>query len=484
MGGCPCLSSIYAERKEEMRSYLKATVGVVLIVCAFIVCQRGSSATGQTSPDGTRVADEQTPEGATFEGKTATEWFTAVSDRTEEYGHARLALVVMGESALSAICSAMDHENARVRHEAATIFMRLADIGISDEASIGKLKAGVRDSDALVRMCAVQALSRLEAWTVEDVPMLIEFLQNKSEHDATLWSGYGALGSLGQESPQAVVPALIRVLNEGTLRDKRHTAVALGIIGPKAALAIPDLVETLKDVKEPASKSTWISMNSSAYVAADTAEALGKIGILAKDALPVLEELKSEGPTWVRARAHYAIAKITGQPRPHVEAMIRTLQSDVPDRHYAAEFLGELCAEPDLAVPALITALEERSTARVYAIRALARFGGSAKAAVPALIELLDVQHMELPLDVAIALGSISGERHVVEALKAHLKGQNFFTRYGCLEALARLAPQSHEAREAVEAATRSEDKDLRLEALLKLKKHQVHKNKISNRNR
>lgn len=458
-----------------MVRHSEAKFVLALATCILAVWQAGGCAIDQLPNDGAKGSESQTDGEAVFEGRSAKEWFDAVSSRTAEYGYACLALQAMGKSALPAICPAMSHKDVQVRQEAAQLLEDLADLGVWNEASVSELRAALSDPDALMRMYAVEGLSRSQSWVADDVPMLIKLLQNPTELDGTLWAGYGALGSLGQRSPEVVVPALIGVLREGTLWDKRHAACALGLIGPKAAPAVPALIETLKDVADAALKSAWIDDTSEEYVAGEAAVALGRIGAASKGAVPQLEGLTRGGPRRLRARAHYAIAKITGHTRPQVEAMIRILQSHAPDRFEAAEMLGELSAEPDLAVPALIAALKDSDT-RHGAVTGLAGFKGNAKAAVPALVALLDDNEMEFPLGVALTLASISNERAVVKALELHLNDENFFTKYGCLTALAVLAPASREAHDLVEALTRSEDRELRLQALLALKCGQMRR--------
>ena len=179
--------------------------------------------------------------------------------------------------------------------------------------------------------CDYEATFRLLAHCGKPaVPALVDFAENA--HDPFHRSH--ALCALREIGPQAAeaVPALIRMLNERREdEDSEATADALGGIGPGARAAVPALEKLLADddkrIRSASARAlSRIDPTVVAAVAAlvealdsesaaDACESLGRMGSVARAALPALEEKvwqwKADGK--LRAAAAAALKKIRGQ---------------------------------------------------------------------------------------------------------------------------------------------------------------------------
>jgi len=158
------------------------------------------------------------------------------------------------------------------------------------------------------------------------------------------------------------VPDLVKALKNGKPGERVIAAEALGELGPKAAGAIPGLVEVIRDTPTPdPSEPEWSREESAAhFLLMASWDALECIG---PKAVPALIDLLAHQDVEIRGRAAAAL-----------------------------EVIGAGAAD---AVPALIKRLNEGENQWVYlnALKALAAIGPKAEAAVPTLIKtVLDPQ--------------------------------------------------------------------------------------------
>ncbi|MEW6357957.1 MAG: pentapeptide repeat-containing protein [Planctomycetota bacterium] len=107
---------------------------------------------------------------------------------------------------------------------------------------------GVTDADL------VRKVEPLVERSVDPLAVLQELARDSVVHNAKLSyiGGAGAdvpEGVAGASGVQAEVKRLIQALNSGDWHARWSAAVALGQIGPDAALAVPDLIECMKDEK-------------------------------------------------------------------------------------------------------------------------------------------------------------------------------------------------------------------------------------------
>jgi HEAT repeat protein len=177
------------------------------------------------------------------------------------------------------------------------------------------------------------------------VPVLVKWLGYKDEGVVRNQAADGATrppppgaGSETSDWKALVGPAGVR----------ENAAEALGLLGPRAAAAVPALVETLND--------------PSSQVCEQSAIALGKIGASAQPAVPLLIQiLRSTGkdPNLRRASGE-AVASIDAKGESLVPVLVEILRGRNDEgRWVAAGLLGKLGPLARKAVPTLLDSLDD-----------------------------------------------------------------------------------------------------------------------------
>jgi HEAT repeat protein len=146
------------------------------------------------------------------------------------------------------------------------------------------------------------------------------------------------------------------------------------VLGPEAAMAVPDLERML--------------MGTNELVATLASEALANIG---EPALPVLIAALTNRQFRVATDAGLALIELGTNARPAVPILLQQI-----DHHHwayrqrAANVLGNLAIEPDTVVPALARLLRDNyKPVRFTALAALGEFCAQAQPAIPAISRLL-----------------------------------------------------------------------------------------------
>jgi HEAT repeat protein len=265
---------------------------------------------------------------------------------------------------------------------------------------------------------------------------------------------FGQIG--GETSPEKEkVEKLIVELRDKSSKVRENAAEALGKMDLHAKAAVPALVQAaLKD------EIFWVRINS--------AEALGKIGNHAKAAVPALMEALKDNDDLVRTNAAYALGKMGEHANAAVLALV---QAALKDKGYdvrgnAARALGEMGGQAKDAVPALIEALKDKDyLVRQNAAYALGRMGEHANAAVPALLEAL--ADADVRGNAVRALGEMGGQaKDAVPALIGALKDKDYVVRQNAAYALGKMGEHANAAVPAlVQAALEDKDKFVRRNA-------------------
>jgi HEAT repeat protein len=182
------------------------------------------------------------------------------------------------------------------------------------------VRALQRDGYWCLQSQASEALCAIGPEARTAIPTLVEAL--KKPYSAP-WAA-DVLGSIGP----AAVPALIQELRTGDAHTREWAAEALGQIGPAAAAAAPHLTGLLHDLPPlrwwAAIALTAIQPSSAALrpliealqaeyhpdVRHGAAEALGRMGDLAKSAIPLLKQALEDGARNVREAAHLAFQRL------------------------------------------------------------------------------------------------------------------------------------------------------------------------------
>jgi HEAT repeat protein len=392
--------------------------------------------------------------------------------------HAAEALAKMGaeaKPAAAALLRALKDSDAGVRREAATA---LGQVGPAVKAEAFRdLLAALSDRDADVRQAAVRAAMRLGAPVAADLPVLRGLLERGDPTGEARSFALLALGYLGPEARSAA-PAVVEVLLRADSRRLRLLALgALEKIGPdskelggklSAALAtfrsdremrlalvrvlaklpaevdaVPALLEALADRDAAISKAAAGGLgkladrldrtHSDRLIAAlksphpsarrFAAEALGKLGPDAADALPALRALlrdEKSRPVLVEVvRVLYRLGPAARPAGPELAALLR-------DDRAALRMLSALAltrVDPELA---------ERGK---EAVRVLV---GTLKAS--SAKELADPLYKAMLADARQALVKVGkpAVRHLTAALRGEFHGGNPLTEEGQLRGKAR----------------------------------------------
>jgi HEAT repeat protein len=352
------------------------------------------------------------------------------------------------KAAAPALAEALKSEDAALRVDVAEALWQAN----KDPAAVTALAAALKDKDWRVIQCAAEALERIGVEAKAAVPALLETLNDGWVRERWALSICTAPGchAVGSGPPDRLPPARTLWL---LWRIDRHPAV------------MPALLNALKD---PAHR-------------AGAARTLGRIGVEAKEAVPVLLKLldeengatridRTEGPlTQYREALTYALWQINKHPA-YIPALIEGLKDKNPSmRVYYITALGGIGPEAKAAVPALAEALkDEKDFVHRAATDALGKIG--ADAAVPALVEALK-DGGRVRVYAAEALWRINQHPAAVPALAEVLTNQGPFAEgYGNpLWVLSDIGVEAQAAAPALAEALKDKHVDGRVEAAVTL---------------
>jgi HEAT repeat protein len=264
-----------------------------------------------------------------------------------------------------------------------------------------------------------------------------------------------ALGMIGPAAG-AAIPDLMALLADSDETVRCCAAEALGKMGEKGPSAVPALAELLED-PSPAVKEA-------------AADALGSLKDNAADAVPALVPLLQDREEEVRQAAAEAIGRIGTLPEQAADSLVEGLSS--PDnvvRAQTADALGAIGATAEAAAPALVEALEDSNDqVRARAAEALGKIGeGAADVAVAGLVRALRDSDNWVSALAAEALGEMGEAADAaVPALVRSLRHVNPQVRANAAEALGRMGDSASGAVSALLEAVRDEDGGVRCQAV------------------
>ena len=273
------------------------------------------------------------------------------------------ALGAIGDkSAIPFLVGALKDEDEYVRSRAVESLGK-----INEKSTLPLLTETLKDKSGYVRLTTVLVLSEIGDSSV--IPVLTEILNDKD-------SGVKKyiIKTLGKIGKSSVVPLFIKLLKSGKLefQDRDEVITTLGEIGPEAKGAVPVLIGLLN--------------NEDDEYAVD---ALGKIGD--HSAIPVLiKKLKSWN--WrVQAKAAEALGKIGPDAKDAIPALIEILLNDKSNYQVKISVFKSFGKLQDKSVvPALIKALKNKEylyCGRSEIIWALGEIGDPS--AITPLIEII-----------------------------------------------------------------------------------------------
>ena len=154
--------------------------------------------------------------------------------------------------------------------------------------------------------------------------------------------------------------------------------------------------------------------------------ALGRLGWLARDALPLLVSLLNDPDATVREASAQAVGQMGPEALPHLTTML--LHPDKYVRRNAVWAMGKLGPLAKSAIPDLCATLRDTDPRTASgAAQALGNMGADAVDAIPALTEAMRGTNIVLCRLAAKALSQIG--RPALPALIAHLRHRDPFVR-------------------------------------------------------
>lgn len=232
-----------------------------------------------------------------------------------------------GRTAVTALIEGLRDPSAYVRRSSA---FGLRKIGSNAKGALPALRVALKDNDVGVRVAAAEAAWKAGCDPETVVPVLAEALTNKNWL-VQMWAA-NAVRTVGPAA-KTVIPRLIVVFRDDTHYAQNSAARALGALGPEAVAAVPALVEKLrtKEGSDPvavdAAEALWNINRDARSIPALTkllavedcrvpaAEALGRIGSAAREAVPALRELTKNRDGDIRRAATEALRKLNNKYR-------------------------------------------------------------------------------------------------------------------------------------------------------------------------
>jgi HEAT repeat protein len=296
-----------------------------------------------------------------------------------------------------AVAAFLEDESTTVRVRAAEALGELRPVG---KAVAIELLVALDSKSAALRRAAAVALWRIEKnpAALKTMTALLASADPPTREQATRNLG----GEFGPEAKPAV-PEVVKRLFDERAAVRSAAAEALGRIGVGAKDAAPALVAVLEG-DEPA------------VVQAAACEALGLIGVAERGkedvAVVLAAKLKHPAPE-VRVHAALALARVAGDVGGQEEAERLLAHRRHAVRITAAEALWQMNKDARVVL-LLVRALEESNLngrdgddERYMAARALGRIGPDARTAVPELLKLLDAR------DEALAGAALAALRRI-----------------------------------------------------------------------
>ncbi len=334
--------------------------------------------------------------------------------QTEEWRYeAALALARIGAPSVPPLVQTLNNANPEVRRAVADV---LRDIGADSAPAVPVLTNRLRDEEEGVRVAAARALGAIGPAAKDAVPVL---LASFSDGDFPL--RLQAAETIVQIGPSAV-PALIAGLADRDKTRRVWATRAIFQIGPAAKSAVPALRELLADsdptVRREAARAL-AALDHDEKVVDILAEAMrddeyrdwaiGALCQCGKAGRAVLVAALKDPDAEVRGETARALGRLGVAARDTVPALIETLKDpDRTVRREAAHALGWIPADTALSVPALAGVLNDSwSVNRSEAAIALSRFGPKAKDAAPALIGNLADDDVNVSQEAKKALAEI-----------------------------------------------------------------------------
>ncbi len=357
-----------------------------------------------------------------------------------------------------------------IRDEAIAV---LSDAGPAARAALPRLEALRKDQQRPVRIQAALALWRIAGQTEPAIAALTEALRDPAApHRAEMLNQLGQLGSAAagstpvviellrdadpsvrsqagmvlQRFGAAAVPALGPLLDNTDPHVRRDACQALGLLGLSAKDAVPKLTLCLQD--------------SDLNVRQEALVTLGRIGISAREAAPAILSLTHDPNVALRAASLQALREVFADPklvRPVVLDILEKEDEDILVRCRAVRLLAHVAPKHPDILPH-VRELLKQPVGRTDLLDLLASMGPAAARAVPELTKLLAEGDPPLRRRVIQVLGVIGpAARPAVPALLEQLRSPDFSTRQTVVIALRAIGGDSERIVPAVLAVAKQD---------------------------
>jgi HEAT repeat protein len=314
------------------------------------------------------------------------------------------------KSAVPALAAAVTDRDGLVRRLAVESLFKIGDA----EAAIPVLSEQLSHQDPVIRVGVASTLARIDPGQDDAYRVLIDGLQyvdtefrnavnawgpNEHKYDRAMEvqkdgrrffnredEGRAAaatqLGVLGPDAKRAIPQLIAAHRNRHYYAAPAAAALALGEIGPDARAAVPALLETLSSVERRHSERA-----ASPGLVRVTCTALGKIGLTAADLPPLYRMLESPHTSFDAIPLAFA-----GAPPEAVRGLFdRMSSSDAFTARRATQALGTMGPRAQAGIPVLLAALRhEDPLVRMHAATALGAISISDTGGISALRGLLD----------------------------------------------------------------------------------------------
>ncbi len=393
-----------------------------------------------------------------------------VEKAIEEISH----LGPKGAPAIPGLLKLLRNPNPHIRAHAAIALGQMRKAAIPAVMALAKM---VTDQDPDVRHAALDALAEIEPGKRLVVPLLLKALKDKDS--VVVKRAVHALANRGKD----IVPAMIQALKDD--RTEFYALLVLHEIGPDAKDAVPAIRDVLHEANEP-------------YQRQEAAMTLGMIGPGAAAAVPELITLLDDPESGVQHAAVFALGMIGPSAAPAAKSIRAHLDRDDPFfwvagawalakifpeneniKKTTARFIAQMLTDPDhhvrrmaaqalldlrpgeqITLPALEAALGSNDPAVVN--DTLIALNGLGEDALPVLIKALDYPGARANVaEVIQQLGPTAAS--VAPALvKAYNDEPNVDTRTNLLFALAEVGPQGKEVIDLAVEGCNDDDEGIR----------------------
>lgn len=318
--------------------------------------------------------------------------------------HATIALGNAGPDALPLLQSAVKSKDDEVRGDA---LWALGIMGSPAHPALDAVRECLKDKSAPVRNTAVFAVRRIAA-EPEAVAAIAPLLADRDPEVRE--SASQTLARFGEPA----VSELRAMLKVDALDVRKMAVTTIGLIGPEATDAVPDLVALLRDPQ--------------GELQGDALDALASIGLRAVPALA--GALKQEQDPALRKQTILALGRV-GKP----------------------------------AVPLLADVLNDKDpSVRLHAVTSLGRIG---RTAVPTIALAFRDQDRDVRLEAARVLGTMNqADAVVVEVLTIGLRDPAAPVRNQATLSLQALRPDANAALKALTPLLEDKTLDIRLAAI------------------